>query len=47
MSEAVERVAPFHDPSRTSRLIKVACWVVGTMIVITILDFMGDRKSVV
>ena len=41
MSEAVAQVAPFHDPSRKSRLIKVAGWIIGTAVVIFILDFLG------
>ena len=41
MSEAVAHVAPFHDPSRKSRLVKVAGWIVGTAVVIFILDFLG------
>jgi len=41
MSEAVAHVAPFHDPSRKSRLVKVAGWIIGTAVVIFILDFLG------
>ena len=41
MSEAVAQVAPFHDPSRKSRLMKVAGWIIGTAVVIFILDFLG------
>ncbi len=41
MSEAVAHVAPFHDPSRKSRLVKVAGWIVGTTVVIFVLDFLG------
>ena len=41
MSEAIAQVAPFHDPSRKSRLLKVAGWIIGTAVVIFILDFLG------
>ncbi len=41
MSEAVAQVAPFHDPSRKSRLMKVAGWIIGTAVVIFVLDFLG------
>jgi uncharacterized membrane protein YbhN (UPF0104 family) len=41
MSEVVAQVAPFHDPSRKSRLVKVAGWIVGTIVVIFILHFLG------
>ena len=41
MSEAVAQVAPFHDPSRKSRLLKVAGWIIGTAVVIFVLDFLG------
>jgi uncharacterized membrane protein YbhN (UPF0104 family) len=41
MSQAVAQVAPFHDPSRRSRLLKVAGWIIGTAVVIFVLDFLG------
>ena len=41
MSEAIAHVAPFHDPSRKSRLVKVAGWIIGTAVVIFVLDFLG------
>jgi len=41
MSEAIAHVAPFHDPSRKRRLVKVAGWIVGTVVVVFILDFLG------
>ena len=41
MSEAVAHVAPFHDPSRKSRLVKVAGWLVGTAVVVFVLDLLG------
>ena len=41
MSEAVAHVAPFHDPSRKRRLVKVAGWIIGTAVVIFVLDFLG------
>jgi uncharacterized membrane protein YbhN (UPF0104 family) len=44
MSEAVAHsspVVPFHDPSRRSRLVKIAGWLVGTLLVIVVLDLIG------
>ena len=44
MSEAVAQpspVVPFHDPSRRSRLAKIAGWLVGTALVIVLLDLIG------
>ena len=41
MSEAIAHVAPFHDPSRKRRLVKVAGWIIGTVVVVFILDFLG------
>ena len=41
MSEAVAHVAPFHDPSRKRRLVKVAGWIVGTAVVVFVLDLLG------
>jgi uncharacterized membrane protein YbhN (UPF0104 family) len=41
MSEAVAHVAPFHDPSRKSRLAKVAGWIVGTLLVVALLQLLG------
>jgi uncharacterized membrane protein YbhN (UPF0104 family) len=34
-------VLPFQDPSRRSRLVKVVGWIVGTVIVIALLDVVG------
>jgi uncharacterized membrane protein YbhN (UPF0104 family) len=34
-------VLPFHDPSRRSRLTKIACWLGGTAIAIVVLDLIG------
>jgi uncharacterized membrane protein YbhN (UPF0104 family) len=44
MSEAVAHpspVVPFHDPSRRRRLVKIAGWLVGTLLVIVVLDLIG------
>ena len=44
MSEAVAQpspVVPFHDPSRRRRLVKIAGWLVGTLLVIVVLDLIG------
>ena len=41
MSEVVAQVAPFHDPSRRSRLVKVAAWLIGTALVILLLHLGG------
>jgi uncharacterized membrane protein YbhN (UPF0104 family) len=41
MSEAVAQVAPFHDPSRRSRLVKVAAWLIGIAVVIVLLHLGG------
>jgi uncharacterized membrane protein YbhN (UPF0104 family) len=41
MSEAVAHVAPFHDPSRRSRLVKVAAWLIGIALVIVLLNLGG------
>jgi uncharacterized membrane protein YbhN (UPF0104 family) len=44
MSEAVAQpspVVPFHDPSRRSRLTKIAGWLVGTLLAIVVLDLIG------
>ncbi len=32
---------PFHDPSRRSRLVKVAGWLVGILLVVVVLDLLG------
>jgi uncharacterized membrane protein YbhN (UPF0104 family) len=40
-SKAAERALPFHDPSRPSRLKKVATWLVGTALVLVILHLLG------
>jgi uncharacterized membrane protein YbhN (UPF0104 family) len=40
-SGATARVLPFRDPSRKSRLVKVASWLIGTLIVIVLLDLVG------
>jgi len=34
-------VAPFHDPSRKSRLVKVGGWLVGIVLVVLVLDLLG------
>jgi uncharacterized membrane protein YbhN (UPF0104 family) len=34
-------VLPFGDPSRRSRLVKVAGWLLGTLVVVVILDLLG------
>jgi uncharacterized membrane protein YbhN (UPF0104 family) len=34
-------VAPFHDPSRRSRLLKVGGWLVGIVLVVIVLDLLG------
>ena len=44
MSEAVAHtspVVPFHDPSRRRRLVKIAGWLVGTLVVVVLLDLIG------
>ena len=41
MSEVVAQVAPFNDPSRRSRLVKVAAWLIGTALVILLLHLGG------
>jgi len=43
MSEAAppSAVLPFHDPSRRSRLVKVAGWLVGTLVAIVVLNLLG------
>lgn len=41
MSEAVAHVAPFNDPSRRSRLVKVAAWLIGIALVIVLLNLGG------
>jgi uncharacterized membrane protein YbhN (UPF0104 family) len=40
-SGASARVLPFRDPSRKSRLVKIAAWLIGTLIVIVLLDLVG------
>jgi uncharacterized membrane protein YbhN (UPF0104 family) len=34
-------VLPFQDPSRRSRLVKVAAWLLGTLVVVVLLDLVG------
>ena len=34
-------MVPFHDPSRRSRLVKVAGWLVGILLVVVVLDLLG------
>src|SRR4249920_1798104 len=43
MSEtaAPSAVAPFHDPSRRSRLVKVGGWLVGIVLVVVVLNLLG------
>jgi uncharacterized membrane protein YbhN (UPF0104 family) len=41
MSEAVAHVAPFHDPSRRSRLVKVVAWLIGITLVVVLLHLGG------
>ena len=41
MSEAIAHVAPFHDPSRKSRLGKVAGWIAGTALLVIVLQLLG------
>jgi len=44
MSEAVvhpSSVVPFHDPSRRRRLVKIGGWLVGTLVVVVLLDLIG------
>ena len=38
---AADKVLPFRDPSRRSRLVKVAGWLIGTMAVIVVLQLLG------
>jgi uncharacterized membrane protein YbhN (UPF0104 family) len=40
-AEKPSRVLPFNDPSRPSRLKKVATWLVGTAVVIVLLHLLG------
>ena len=44
MSETVAHsgpVSPFHDPSRPRRLLKVGGWLVGTVLVVVVLNLLG------
>jgi uncharacterized membrane protein YbhN (UPF0104 family) len=34
-------VVPFHDPSRRSRLVKIGGWLVGTLLVVVLLNLLG------
>ena len=38
---AADKVLPFRDPSRRSRLVKVAGWLLGTAVVIVVLHLLG------
>ena len=38
---AAGKVLPFRDPSRRSRLVKVAGWLIGTAVVIVVLHLLG------
>lgn len=40
-TSAVATVAPFHDPSRRSRFVKVGIWLVGLLVVGIVLDLFG------
>jgi uncharacterized membrane protein YbhN (UPF0104 family) len=39
--EKPSRFLPFHDPSRRARLVKVATWLVGTAVVLVLLNLLG------
>jgi uncharacterized membrane protein YbhN (UPF0104 family) len=41
MSEVVAQVAPFHDPSRKSRLVKIGGWFVGIAVLLIVLNLLG------
>ncbi len=41
MSEAVAHVAPFNDPSRKSRLVKIGGWLVGIAVLLIVLNLLG------
>ena len=40
-AHAADKVLPFRDPSRRSRLVKVAGWLIGTVVVIVVLNLLG------
>jgi uncharacterized membrane protein YbhN (UPF0104 family) len=40
-AETPSRALPFHDPSRRRRLVKVLTWLVGTALVIVLLNLLG------
>ena len=35
------RALPFHDPSRRRRIVKVTAWLIGTALVLVVLDLLG------
>jgi uncharacterized membrane protein YbhN (UPF0104 family) len=41
MSSVVETVTPFRDPSRRSRMLKLAAWLVGLLILAVVLRLLG------
>ena len=41
MSSAVETVTPFGDPSRKRRLVKIAGWIVGLLVLAAVLRLLG------
>ncbi len=41
MSAAVEAVTPFNDHSRKRRLVKVGAWLLGTFVVVVVLNLIG------
>jgi len=41
MSEVVAQVAPFNDPSRKRRLVKIAGWLVGIAVLLVVLNLLG------
>ena len=40
-ADAPSGVLPFHDPSRRRRLVKVAAWLLGTALVLIVLNLLG------
>ena len=41
MSEVVAQVAPFNDPSRKRRLVKIGGWLVGIAVLLVVLNLLG------
>jgi len=41
VASAVETVAPFHDPSRKRRFVKIAGWLVGLLVLVLVLRLFG------